>query len=117
MTLGAAKTAIGSSVVTPADYSVFISPSFISVTTGSGGATSPLANSNIVGGVGPFTYSWISDGAVFVNSSTSDKTSFSAGGFGTEVSSSITLTVTDEGNAFAETVSSINVAFSFGIQP
>ena len=117
MTLGAAKTAMASSVVTPASYSVFISPSVLSVTSGNGANSTPLANSNIIGGVGPYTYLWVSDNPnVFVNTETAENTKFVAGGFDNEVSAIITLTVTDEGNANAETESTINVTFLFGNQ-
>ena len=117
MSLGAAKTAMGSSVVTPAEYSVFISPSILSVTSSNGGATSPFANSNIIGGVGPYTYLWVSDNPnVFVNTDTAENTKFVAGGFDNEVSATITLTVTDDGNASAETESTMTVTFLFGDQ-
>jgi len=117
MSLGAAKTAMGSSVVTPADYSVFISPSSMSVTSSNGGNSTPLANSNIIGGVGPFTYLWVSDNVnVFVNTETEASTKFVAGGFDNEVSAIVTLTVTDTGNANAETENTIDVTFLFGDQ-
>ena len=114
--LGSAKTAI-SSVVTPADYSVFISPDIMFTSSQNGGTKSAFANANIIGGTGPFTYEWVSDGAVLVVTPTNEKTSFGASGYNTEVSSNITLTVTDTGNANLETTSMIEVTFLFGVQP
>lgn len=117
MSLGAAKTAFSTSF-TPAAYSCFISPNPVFQRTGNGSTTTASILSNVIGGVGPFTYLWEVDNSdITVNTSTSENTSFSAAGFNAEVEGNITLTVTDTGNGNAETTDTSVIVFVFGIQP
>ena len=104
-----------STFVLSVDYGVNLSPTSIDVISGKGGATSPVVYSEVVNGIGPFTYLWtITGGAISINSDTSDNTSFSAGGFGVSHSEIATLTVTDTGAGNAETTADIDIQFEFG---
>lgn len=115
--LGAAKTSI-STIITPASYEVFISPSPVVTISGNGASTSPKATANVTGGVGPFTYLWTIDSAgITINSDTEKSSSFSASGYNTDIEGVATITVTDTGNGNAETTDTVNIIFVFGIQP
>ncbi len=111
--IGTAKAMLTSGGVL-ANYSVSISPGSIDVNSNNGGATSPVAYSTVLNGVGPFDYSWEMSGSnILINSQTSSSTSFSSSGFNVTHSENATLTVTDTGNGNVETFSSINVSFDF----
>ena len=112
--LGVARTAL-SSVFTPVSYDVFVSPSSLRVRSSNGGTSSPLATTNINGGVGPFTYQWTIQGDdVSISSPTSESTSFSSSGYNEEKQALATVTVTDTGNGSAQEQGSINLNFIFG---
>lgn len=113
--IGTAKAAAASNISPPVVYSSFLTPSFLSVNSQNGGASSPLMTVNVTGGVGPFTYLWEAlNKEVTINQPTSENSSFSASGYNTEVESNITVTVTDTGNGDAESISNSSVSFLFG---
>lgn len=112
--IGAAKTQLSSSVVITPVYSVSITPSNLFVLSGNGAATSPFANSSVSNGVGPFTYLWTITGSdISIGDDTGANTRFSASGFNDSYTEEATVTVTDTGNANAETSEDITVRFDF----
>lgn len=112
--IGAAKM-VSVSEITPAiPYGVNLNPGSINVFSENGAASSPLVTSDVVSGVGPFTYQWTITGSdITINSPTNSSTRFNASGFFDFYSEVATLTVTDTGNSNAETSKDINVVFAF----
>ena len=96
------------------DYEVLLSPGAMELFFLNGSGTSPNVSSIVVGGIGPFTYSWVITGDdISIISPLSDNTKFSAGGFYVEYNEVATITVTDAGNGNAETERNINISFEF----
>lgn len=111
--IGAAYTQ-STGVEITSEYAVLLSPGLIHVISGRGGASSPLVRSTVVSGVGPFTYQWTITGtSISISSPTSEDTNFTSGGYNNVNEEVATLTVTDEGQASAETSVTMNVTFDF----
>ena len=111
--IGSAQLQSVGVVVTPT-YDVLLSPGSIQVFSDNGGASSSTVRSTVIDGVGPFTYLWVITGSdISINSPTSADTKFNSGGYETEFSEIATLTVTDDGNAGAETFQNISITFDF----
>jgi hypothetical protein len=111
--IGAASLqAVG--VIIPAEFTLNITPSSIMSVGGRGGNTSPTAYSQVINGVGPFTYLWTVTGSrLSVLAPESPSTAFSGGGVDELVAEVATLTVTDKGNSDAKISKSIDVTFNF----
>lgn len=111
--LGMAKLQRSTFVVS-LDYGVNLQPSFIEVAASNGSSTSPTVYSDVVNGIGPFTYLWTITGTeITINTPTEANTSFNAGGFNLSRDEVVTLTVTDTGAGNAETTRDISVLFEF----
>jgi hypothetical protein len=107
------KLAAAGDSVPPAPYSVFITPSFLTVKSSNGASTSPNATASTISGQAPFTYQWTSSNPeVTINSPTSRNTTFSASGFNREVESEVSVVVTDDNSAIAS--NTFSVVFFFG---
>lgn len=64
-----------------------------------GAYTTPTIAATVFGGVGPFTYSWTSDGAkLTADTSTASSTTYSGTGTDETTTETLTVTVTDTGN-------------------
>ena len=116
MALGAAKL-IGTGAAASIDYGVIISPSDIAVSQPqNGGAGSPTIGATVTGGVGPFTFEWSTDQARFniIPDTISQTINLGCSGYNELVQGNLTCTVTDAGNANAETSSTIVAVFLFG---
>lgn len=111
--LGMAKLQRSTFVVS-LDYGVNLQPSFIEVSGGTGSSTSPTVYSDVVNGIGPFTYLWTITGSeITMTTPTEANTSFFAGGYHVSRDEVATLTVTDTGAGNAETTRDISVFFEF----
>lgn len=111
--LGMAKVQ-NSTFVVSGDYAVNLSPSSIYISSLGGGASSPVVYSDVVNGIGPFTYLWtITVSGISITSSESANTSFSSGGFGITNTGIATLTVTDTGAGNEKTTRDVPVTFEF----
>ena len=79
--LGMAKLQRSTFVVSQ-DYSVNLAPSFIEVAASNGSSTSPTVYSDVVNGIGPFTYLWTITGSdTLITAPTDANTAFNTGGF------------------------------------
>lgn len=120
MSIGANKF-FSSITTTVSTYGVFITPSSASQTDLSpGSATSVLVSGNVTDGVGPFTFAWarVSGDIFTINTPTEIDTTFTTfGTSGASKSGTYRLTVTDTGNADAETTADIDVSFEFAGDP
>ena len=116
MAIGAAK----GQFIAPAEvgvYGVSVTPGVIIVGSDNGSASSPVAYSNVINGVGPFTYLWTiqqsASGDISIRTPTKANTQFTASGFNTDYFGIATITVTDLGRGSAETSTDISVQFIF----
>lgn len=115
MAIGAAKTQfVASDIQIVGEYGVTITPGSMVVFSSGGANTSPTAYSNVINGVGPFTYLWTITGSdISINSPVLANTYFAASGFNSSHTETATLTVTDTGNGNAETSQDLSVTFIF----
>ena len=116
MAIGAAK----GQFITPAKvgvYGVSVTPGTIVVGSDNGSASSPVAYSNVINGVGPYAYLWTIQqpvsGDISIHTPTEANTQFTASGFNTAHVGTATITVTDLGKGSAETSTDISVQFIF----
>lgn len=98
----------------PPAYGVNLNPGSIFVESEKGAASSPNVVSEVIGGVGPFTYQWSMTGSeIGINTPTSENTKFNSSGISQIITETGTLTVTDVGSGNAETSKDILVTFFF----
>ena len=98
------------------NYSVNLSPGEIEHESGKGSTTTATVYSTVIDGIGPFTYQWVIDNPeITINSPTGQDTSFTASGINETKIGTATLTVTDTGNANAETSKNVGIVFLFDI--
>lgn len=101
-------------VTPPPSYGVNLNPGSIDVESDRGAASSSTVTSDVIGGVGPFTYQWsITGSGIGINTPTSGSTKFNSSGSNQLIAETGTLTVTDVGNGNAETSKDITVTFFF----
>ncbi len=85
-------------------YQVTVEPTSVQALIPNGPYTTPELVATVIGGVGPFTYAWTSNGANLVaDSPTADRTTFSGNENGVATTETLTCTVTDTGNANLQT--------------
>ncbi len=114
MPIGVAKF-FGTQTVVSANYAVQIVPSFVSIEGPNGSTKSGLLTANVSNFVGPLTYLWEStDPQVTVDDPAEPQTRLSAAGYNDILVSNITCTVTDIGQASAQTSDMISATFTFG---
>ncbi len=113
--IGAAKL-LSAGVPANSPYSVILDPGEVIVNTSNGSSNSPIVYSTVISGVGPYLYSWVITGSsITIESDSSENTRFRSSGFNSITTGVATLTVTDEGNANAETSKEISIKFLFGL--
>jgi hypothetical protein len=111
--LGISKGAGGfQSAPPPPDVKATISPQTLTTVSSNGSYTSPVFKSTVSNGVGPFTYNWSFD-AGSVISKTADKTRVQCSGYNTEITGTLTLTVTDTGDSNKQSVDAVTIRVFF----
>lgn len=96
-------------------YGVVVTPSNLVSSVPNGGFTSPRFNSSVSNGIGPFEYVWTCDNdEVAINTEDEESTTISSGGFESQVTARLTLTVKDTGNGGAETSNTVFIQLFFG---
>lgn len=111
--IASAKSSLSINIVS--EYVVSCSPSAVYAATRKGAVTTPNVSAFVVGGVGPFTYSWSTDNSrVIIGSDSENETRFTCGGSDEDVHATGTVVVTDTGNGNDESSGTVNIAFNFG---
>lgn len=114
--IGAGMMQAASSAI-DADYNVVVTPTSITETVPNGTWTSPLMIARVYNGVGPFEYSWEYSTQNFVGGLTfpnKQACQASISRFDTGVIVAVICTVTDTGNANAQTEAFCTLNITFG---